>query len=164
MRGEDRSFRHNPRSSPRIVNDALLKHPRHRQTVYCCSVRRASAAHATRVGGAVDRLIRMALVHVLLLSVSAGSAVASELRQTINFNREWLFQLSDTSGAESRDFDDAPWDRVGLPHSFSLPYFASEKFYVGYGWYRKCFDVPESWRGGVSASSSTASSRSRRCS
>lgn len=26
---------------------------------------------------------------------------------------------------------------IGLPHSFSLPYFMSKDFYVGYGWYKK---------------------------
>ncbi|MEO8900071.1 MAG: glycoside hydrolase family 2 TIM barrel-domain containing protein [Polyangiaceae bacterium] len=36
---------------------------------------------------------------------------------------------------------------MGLPHSFSLPYFMASKFYVGYGWYRKHFAVPSSWTG-----------------
>ena len=40
------------------------------------------------------------------------------------------------------------WENVGLPHSFSMPYFAAnDKFYVGYGWYRKHFDVPAAWTG-----------------
>jgi hypothetical protein len=28
-----------------------------------------------------------------------------------------------------------------------MPYFASERFYVGYGWYRKHFNVPQAWSG-----------------
>jgi beta-galactosidase len=28
-----------------------------------------------------------------------------------------------------------------------MPYFASPKFYTGYGWYRKHFDVPANWSG-----------------
>jgi beta-galactosidase len=40
-----------------------------------------------------------------------------------------------------------PWGNVGLPHSFGLPYFGSNSFYVGYGWYRKHFTVPSSWSG-----------------
>jgi len=67
-------------------------------------------------------------------------------RQTINLNREWTFQLGDVAGAAAA-FDDAKWDDVNLPHSFSIPYFAAEKFYVGYGWYRKHFDVPAAWTG-----------------
>lgn len=40
-------------------------------------------------------------------------------------------------GAEKMDYDDGKWEHVGLPHSFSIPYFMSNSFYVGYGWYRK---------------------------
>jgi len=36
---------------------------------------------------------------------------------------------------------DAGWQPVGLPHSFSIPYFMSPEFYSGYGWYRKHFQV-----------------------
>ena len=28
-------------------------------------------------------------------------------------------------------FDDSQWQPVGLPHSFSLPYFMSKDFYTG---------------------------------
>lgn len=67
-------------------------------------------------------------------------------RQTLNFNRDWQFQLGDFAGAEKSGFDATGWKRVGLPHSFSLPYFGSSRFYVGYGWYRRSFQVPANWR------------------
>ncbi len=83
----------------------------------------------------------------MLLMFMAVAAPAANLRQTINFNREWSFQLGDVAGAEAVTFADANWENVGLPHSFSLPYFAAnDKFYVGYGWYRKHFDVPAAWK------------------
>jgi hypothetical protein len=72
---------------------------------------------------------------------------AESPRQQLNFNREWKFQLGDPAGAAAVAFDDAPWDDIGLPHSFSQPYFASPKFYIGYGWYRKHFAVPATWAG-----------------
>jgi len=72
---------------------------------------------------------------------------AESSRQTLNFNRDWKFQLGDLPGAEAAGFDDSPWRAVGLPHSFSLPYFESPKFYTGYGWYRKHFAVPAEWGG-----------------
>jgi hypothetical protein len=76
------------------------------------------------------------------------SLLAVELpRQQINFNREWKFQLGDQVGEEAVTFDDAKWDAIGLPHSFSMPYFAASRFYTGYGWYRKHFDVPVEWSG-----------------
>src|ERR1019366_2112382 len=61
--------------------------------------------------------------------------------------REWKFQLGDVTGADAAKFDDTKWDDANLPHSFSIPYFAADRFYVGYGWYRKYFDVPKAWSG-----------------
>lgn len=80
-----------------------------------------------------------------LLVACRVMAESSTLRESINFNREWSFRLDEVSGAEAPEFDDATWTRVGLPHSFSMPYFRADKFYVGYGWYRKHFDVPARW-------------------
>ena len=76
-----------------------------------------------------------------------AAGTSSVARQQLNFNREWKFRLGDYAGAEAVAFDDAKWDDIGLPHSFSMPYFASPKFYVGCGWYRKHFDVPANWSG-----------------
>ena len=76
----------------------------------------------------------------------AGNA-AGGLRQILNINQSWKFLLGDHSGAQMPSFDDSAWSSVGLPHSFSLPYFLWTKFYVGYGWYRKHFSVPASWSG-----------------
>lgn len=69
------------------------------------------------------------------------------LRSKINFNREWKFILGDPSGAQGMNFNDSKWANIGIPHSFDIPYFQSPKFYVGYGWYRKFFDIPPSWLG-----------------
>ena len=45
--------------------------------------------------------------------------------------------------AQQPAFDDAAWQAIGLPHSFSIPYFLSPDFYVGYGWYRKHQSLPD---------------------
>jgi len=53
----------------------------------------------------------------LLLPVVACSVItlpAAPLRQTINFNREWKFQLGEVTGAETVAFDDAR-DDANLP-------------------------------------------------
>jgi beta-galactosidase len=78
---------------------------------------------------------------------SGGAAGSTGTRSVQSFNQSWKFQRADVSGAEGSAFDDASWANVGLPHSFSLPYFMSSKFYVGYGWYRKHFIAPSSWMG-----------------
>ena len=90
---------------------------------------------------------KLLLAVVFLLAACCWAATAADLRQSINFNREWKFELGDVAGADALEFADAKWERVGLPHSFSMPYFAVENFYVGYGWYRKHFDVPAVWAG-----------------
>jgi hypothetical protein len=77
------------------------------------------------------------------LDVSPGA----DLRQVLNFNREWRFQLGDAPGADAVTFNDANWSEANLPHSFSMPYFAADRFYVGYGWYRKHFNLPKPWSG-----------------
>ena len=78
---------------------------------------------------------------------SSTGGGSSGVRIVQNFNQAWKFKRADVSGAQANAFDDSSWGNVGLPHSFGLPYFASTKFYVGYGWYRKHFTVPSSWSG-----------------
>ena len=95
---------------------------------------------------------KLVAVYVLFfamgLILSGLSAFAAETpRQKVNFNREWKFKLGDEKGAEVTAFEDKEWGNVGLPHSFSIPYFESDKFYTGYGWYRKHFDAPKDWQG-----------------
>lgn len=68
-------------------------------------------------------------------------------RLCTNFNQSWKFMLGDFVGAEQSSYDDSTWSDVGLPHSFSQPYFLWPQFYVGYGWYRKHFTVPPEWSG-----------------
>ena len=84
---------------------------------------------------------------IAILAVSLVAGRADDLRQTLNFNRQWKFQLGDVTNASTAKFDDAKWDNANLPHSFSMPYFAADRFYVGYGWYRKHFEVPKTWTG-----------------
>lgn len=68
-------------------------------------------------------------------------------REQINFNREWKFIRNDIPGAESVDYDDSQWVDIGIPHNFSIPYEMQASFYVGYGWYRKEFEVSEAMAG-----------------
>lgn len=78
---------------------------------------------------------------LLMLSASFLEAKNRPVREVENFNREWTYMRGDTEGAEMKDFDDSLWEKIGLPHSFSIPYFMSKEFYTGYGWYRKDFTL-----------------------
>ena len=73
--------------------------------------------------------------------------VAAPGRVATIFNADWRFKLGDYADASRADFDDSGWEQVGLPHSFSIPYFQSAHFYAGYGWYRKSFVLPALPRG-----------------
>ncbi len=78
--------------------------------------------------------------------VTGGAGTSgSSPRQAININQSWKFLLGDYTGAEKPSYDDSAWNDVGVPHSFSLPYFLWTDFYQGYGWYRRHVTVPASW-------------------
>jgi beta-galactosidase len=82
------------------------------------------------------------LIFLVLPMLLFGS---EPLRENINFNRDWKFKLGDYPGAEAPTYKDSDWSAIGLPHSFSIPYFLSKDFYIGYGWYRKSFDCKPEW-------------------
>lgn len=88
-------------------------------------------------------------ISVQAKETSVGKTYAEEenSRVRLNFNRDWKFYRGDVENAQSLDFDDTSWTSVALPHNFSVPYDMSSSFYVGYGWYRKNFDVAENWDG-----------------
>ena len=50
--------------------------------------------------------------------------------------------MGDHAGTSAKKYNDTSWKPVGLPHSFSMPYFLSSELYSGYGWYRKEFKMP----------------------
>lgn len=71
------------------------------------------------------------------ICVPLSSKERKSPRETVSLNREWRYAQGDFLDAEKEDYDDRNWNMIGLPHSFSIPYFMSKDFYVGYGWYRK---------------------------
>jgi beta-galactosidase len=93
-------------------------------------------------------LFKVILFSLLPLVWRGTSLGATEpLRPSLNLNREWRFELGDHPGAEAVGYDDSNWGAVGLPHSFSMPYFLGPRFYTGYGWYRKNLTIPVSLAG-----------------
>ena len=80
-------------------------------------------------------------------AVVPGAAVAGKGkplpsgRVVSNLNAEWKFKLGSVENGQAVDLDDSQWELAHVPHSFSLPYFLSERFYTGDGWYRKKFNV-----------------------
>lgn len=73
------------------------------------------------------RLIAVAAFLFATVFAQAGA------RETLLLNRNWMYRQGDVQGAEAPDYDDSRWKLVGIPHSFSIPYFMSRDFYTGYG-------------------------------
>ena len=69
-------------------------------------------------------------------------AFSQQGRTRINFNADWRFKLGTVENGQAADLNDAGWEPVGLPHSFSMPYFRAAHFYTGDGWYRKTLTLP----------------------
>ena len=88
-----------------------------------------------------EKLILLFLLCLLSGTLCAKVQTDELCRQSINFNRNWKYMQGDYTGAERTDYDDSSWETVGIPHSFSIPYFMSKDFYTGYGWYRKSFEL-----------------------
>jgi len=74
----------------------------------------------------------------------------------INFNENWSFFHGNVFSAQSVTFDDASWRKLNLPHDFGIENTfnasspsTSEGGFLdgGVAWYRKSFNLPESYNG-----------------
>lgn len=107
---------------------------------------------------------RFARILVLVLTVALTSALdaASATRSVTSFNEDWRFArygemnygsfLEEPAGLEKASVDDSNWRELRLPHDWAiegpfrddLPNAEGKLPYMGIGWYRKTFTVPES--------------------
>jgi len=84
----------------------------------------------------------------LISLCSCANPEAADVRVKKNSNRDWQFTFSQPEDDFSKDITTkGSWEAIGLPHSFSLPYFRSESFYEGFGWYQKSLHIEEAWIG-----------------
>ncbi|NLY11327.1 MAG: glycoside hydrolase family 2 protein [Firmicutes bacterium] len=74
--------------------------------------------------------------------------------QKVVINDGWKFTLNDEKQAFTRDYKDDNWQIVTLPHDWSIRLPLSREYSSGTGyvrggtaWYRKHFNLPESYRG-----------------
>lgn len=89
-------------------------------------------------------MLRSVVVALLCGLLCSLASAASQPRERQSFNRDWRYSFSASdAGADAAQpaFDDSAWARVGLPHSFSTPYFLAPDFPAGIGWYRKALDL-----------------------
>ncbi|MEL7834775.1 glycoside hydrolase family 2 TIM barrel-domain containing protein [Fodinibius sp. Rm-B-1B1-1] len=88
----------------------------------------------------------------LILSISS-LLLAQPVREKIDFNNNWKFQLGEAHGAQFTLFDDSEWRTIDTPHDWSIEEkfskdLASGQGYLpgGIGWYRKTFTLSEDKR------------------
>ena len=72
-------------------------------------------------------------------------------RETIDLSGSWRLQLDpqnegERAGWAGADYDDGRWREVSVPCSLERGHPDIE-WYVGAGWYRRRFHVPQSWEG-----------------
>lgn len=92
---------------------------------------------------------------LFILIMGCASAKKEILVRKQNFNDDWKFSFSESSTANSINFDDSSWRKLDLPHDWSIegkseksnPSEGDGGFYpIGMGWYRKIFSVPAHWK------------------
>ena len=87
------------------------------------------------------------------------------IRTCVDIDREWLFVMDDVDGGQEEDFDDSSWQRVRIPHDWTVDCLPDRNnhipmFRVGghleiksdsflpkcVGWYRRNLKLPDSYR------------------
>jgi beta-galactosidase len=90
------------------------------------------------------------LTFLLLATIALHAQAPADGRQIQSFDKAWLFYKGDATGADKTTFTDAQWQKVDVPHDWSIlgnydhnnptgrggGYLPS-----GIGWYRKHFEV-----------------------
>lgn len=87
------------------------------------------------------------LVSALFIAGTIAAQVSFGKPEKINEN--WKFALQDIENAKNTDFNDSRWQKIDLPHDWSVkgqlsPTLASCTGYLpgGIGWYRKSINIP----------------------
>ena len=92
------------------------------------------------------------LAGMLFLNITVFSQSGS--RELKSFDDNWKFKRGDYSGAKDPSYDDSSWRLLDLPHDWSIECDFDENLAsctgylpAGFGWYRKSFSIPESYKG-----------------
>ena len=98
----------------------------------------------------------LALFNSIRASAMAGHEQNyDDTRLELDFNKDWLFSFSEDEASYMKGFDDSDWEKVDLPHDFSMSQeFTTEGTEAesghlpgGTGWYRKWFNLYEYYTG-----------------
>ncbi|WP_310560564.1 glycoside hydrolase family 2 TIM barrel-domain containing protein [Flavobacterium sp.] len=82
----------------------------------------------------------------LLQNPCNGQAAALQNRKAINLE-EWSFQKGKLNYAEKLSTTESDWEKVKVPHTFSMDAIENIGYYKGDAWYRTTFEIPSSMSG-----------------
>lgn len=101
-----------------------------------------------------SRLLLAAVAVMMSMALNPVSAENGSPRVKELFNFDWKFSMGDPDGAEKRDYDDASWRKLDLPHDFQfeMPWDSTASRGRGFkpmgtAWYRKTFNADPAWKG-----------------
>ncbi len=91
---------------------------------------------------------KLSLIVIAAINLLTAAAQVS-FGQTEILNNDWKFTLSDPKDASKAEFNDQRWQKIDLPHDWSVkgqlsPTLASCTGFLpgGIGWYRKTIEIP----------------------
>ncbi len=92
----------------------------------------------------------MTRILYVFLSLLAATATFGQSQRALKFNDDWHFSLADDLQFRQENYNDRQWERVTLPHDWSILSDFGAEFPAGnaggalpggIGWYRKTFQV-----------------------
>jgi beta-galactosidase len=102
--------------------------------------------------------LKLVIITFLLLGscISGFTQKQEKIQRKQLFDYNWKFYVGDDPAASTIAFDDKDWRSLDLPHDWSIEGKLHPKnpagndgayLPTGIGWYRKAFQVPETWKG-----------------
>ncbi|MDR0700298.1 MAG: DUF4982 domain-containing protein [Tannerella sp.] len=98
--------------------------------------------------------MKKTLTFLTALLFSLNLLAQKEVRIKDNFDFDWKFRLNDSPDFAQKQYDDAGWLDVQLPHDWNIkqdfdPKGDGSAAYLpgGIGWYRKTFSLPAAYEG-----------------
>lgn len=103
------------------------------------------------------RTIRKCMAAAMMTMLAGAlptASMADSPREKTLFNFDWKFSMGDDEQASQRDYDDASWRGLDLPHDFQfeMPWDSLASRGRGFkpmgtAWYRKTFQADPAWKG-----------------
>ncbi|WP_188112224.1 sugar-binding domain-containing protein [Aquimarina sp. RZ0] len=86
------------------------------------------------------------LLFVFLCAIAQGQISFVKERNHLQLT-EWQFRKGTIHNAFIKDFDSDSWEKVKVPHTYSMDAINEVGYYRGQAWYRSRIDIPESMKG-----------------